>query len=84
MGEHVLLGWGGIDVETKRFRSLGPVALGKVEGSRRSFSPPSHPILRVLVPDIEKSFGSQRLPWVGKAVAGHSGQDMIPVRIDRT
>ena len=82
MGEHVLLGRGGIDVEAKRFRSLGPLALGKVEGLRRALWPPSHPILRVLVPDIEKSFGPKGLPWVGKAVAGHSGQDMISIRID--
>ena len=82
MGEHVLLGRGGIDVEATRFRSLGPLALGKVEGLRRALSPPSHPILRVLVSDIEKSFGPKGLPWVGKAVAGHSGQDMIPVRRD--
>ena len=82
MTEHVLLGRGGIDVETKRFGSFGPVALGKVEGLRRAFSPPGHPILRVLVSDIEKSFGPKGLPWVGKAVAGHSGEDVIPVRID--
>ena len=82
MGEHVLLGRGGIDVETKRFRSLGPLVLGKVEGLRRALSPPGHPILRVLVPDIEKFFGPKGLPWVGKAVAGHSGQDMISIRID--
>ena len=82
MGEHVLLGGGGIDVKTKRFGSLGPMTIGKVEGLGGAFSPTAHPILRVLVSDIEKSFGPQGLPGVGKTVAGHSGQDVIPVRID--
>ena len=82
MGEHVLLRRGGIDVKAKRFGSLGPVELGKVEGLRRALSSPCHPILGVFVSDVEKSFGPKRLPWVGKAVAGHSGEDVIPVRID--
>ena len=82
MGEHVLLGGRGIDVEAEGLGPLGPMAFGEVEGLGRPLSPAGHPLLRVLVSNVEVAFGPEGLARIGKTVPGHAGEDVIAGGID--